>query len=519
MNKSGRANSGKPRWVCRNLGEDRSYCYITTDPNPNSVRDQGGRSVAKRAAPIKFTRKLTGKRFVITSAQNATPIHKGFFEALKAYCKHIDAELVVIPIRYKNPTSRWSRSQAGAEWWVDEVQPYLYNQRKKLGPHLVLLGDIKVVPTAQRPLSGFEGITHAESGIIGHPKLQLATIATPQYALPKIMTTTGSVTLKNYTDSKAGAKGAFHHVFGAAVVEIHGSKFHLRQINALNDGSFIDLDYEYLPDGTHRKAAPALGLVMGDTHVRFIDPKVDKATFGPGGMVERLNPKALVWHDLLDNYAGNPHHLGDPFISIAKYKSSYHVVKDEIEEAIEFLRQRSKGRRGYVVASNHNDFFRRWVNQTDWRRDPANAEFYLKTAAVMAESAKMIENGADYIDPFTYWIKQRVDDTDDIVCLEPDESCLIGGNECSFHGDNGPNGARGTVINLSKIGVRVVSGHGHAPAIEAGHYRTGTSTYLKLEYTTGPSSWLNTHCVIYANGKRSLLNIIGGEWCHDSRRS
>lgn len=28
----------------------------------------------------------------------------------------------------------------------------------------------------------------------------------------------------------------------------------------------------------------------------------------------------------------------------------------------------------------------------------------------------------------------------------------------------------------------------------------------------GASSWLNTHCLLYANGKRSLINVIDGEW-------
>jgi len=40
----------------------------------------------------------------------------------------------------------------------------------------------------------------------------------------------------------------------------------------------------------------------------------------------------------------------------------------------------------------------------------------------------------------------------------------------------------------------------------------GTATG-PLEYTVGsPSGWLNTHGVIYASGKRSLLNIIGNDW-------
>ena len=38
--------------------------------------------------------------------------------------------------------------------------------------------------------------------------------------LPKMMMTTGSCTVKNYTDSKAGKKGEFHHTLGFVIIEI-----------------------------------------------------------------------------------------------------------------------------------------------------------------------------------------------------------------------------------------------------------------------------------------------------------
>ena len=81
-----------------------------------------------------------------------------------------------------------------------------------------------------------------------------------------------------------------------------------------------------------------------------------------------------------------------------------------------------------------------------------------------------------------------------------------------MHGDKGPNGARGSRMNLRRIGVKSIIGHTHSCGIEEGCYQVGTSTALNLEYTSGPSSWLNTHCVVYASGKRSLINIIEGEW-------
>jgi hypothetical protein len=46
--------------------------------------------------------------YVITAAQNATPINKPFFAALQLYCRKRNATLLVVPYRYKNPTSVWS---------------------------------------------------------------------------------------------------------------------------------------------------------------------------------------------------------------------------------------------------------------------------------------------------------------------------------------------------------------------------------------------------------------------------
>ena len=40
----------------------------------------------------------------------------------------------------------------------------------------------------------------------------------------------------------------------------------------------------------------------------------------------------------------------------------------------------------------------------------------------------------------------------------------------------------------------------------------GTNSLLRLDYNSGPSSWLHTDCIVYANGKRSLINFIEGKW-------
>jgi hypothetical protein len=481
------------------------YCYSTTDPN----KPYSGRNEEKEAEKNpQFRRKLGGvKRFVVTAAQNATPVHEGFFQSLLEYCRHNDATLVVIPIRYKNVTSRWPQSQLNAEVWANELQPYLYNQRKKLNENLVLLADIKTQPTAVNPLSGFESLTHGESGILGHTKLQLNTVATPSNRYPKVMTTTGAVTVPNYTDTKAGKKGEFHHALAAVAVDIIGKKFSMRQLNATRDGSFIDLENQYTPTGVSKADRP-LALVFGDTHRASMDKTVEKVTFAPDGMVEQLDPEHLVFHDLHDGISTNHHIKNDPFAQVAKRQGLLHLVKEEVMQDVMWLARVCKGRRGVLVASNHDDFLARWLREQDWRQDPENSEFYLETALHLV---KEIKAGNVVPHPFSYWV-DRLKSKAPIKCLERDESFALNGVELSMHGDKGPNGSRGSRKNLRRIGIKSIIGHSHSPGIEEGCYQTGTSTPLRLDYNQGPSSWMHCHCVLYANGKRSLLFIIDGEW-------
>jgi hypothetical protein len=170
---------------------------------------------------------------------------------------------------------------------------------------------------------------------------------------------------------------------------------------------------------------------------------------------------------------------------------------------VDFVNSRSIGRKAVIVDSNHHDFLARWVLRHDWKHDPRNARFYLETAMAMLASARMTGHGAEYDDPFAYWVK-KLGIGDGVKMLGADESYTLAGIECGMHGHRGPNGARGSLKNLSRLGSKVITGHSHTPGIEEGHYQVGTSTPLRLEYTHGPSSWLNTHCVVYATGKRSL---------------
>jgi hypothetical protein len=454
------------------------------------------------------------RRFVITSAQNATPPKQEFLASLKKYCSHNNAQLIVIPYRYHNPTSMWTENDKSRDWWHKDLEKYLLVTRTEISPGLVVMADVRTQPTAVRPLSGMEAMTGGKSCILPHPKLELVTVPTPQNRLAKIMCTTGAVTEKNYTESKAGKKGDFHHSFAAVVVEVlDNGAFFIRQLNSKRDGSFCDLNKEYTPRRVLRASPDAL--VMGDTHVRFMDPEAREALFGESGMITQMKPKILVWHDVQDSYSVSPHHRkpGQFFVQLAKFKGNYANAEDELLRTFRFIDKNTpRGVTNVFPYSNHPDMLSRWVAQVDPKTDPANCVFWAKTFQFMAEGTEMRENGEYTPDPFKYWANRWLLCYKRCHFLGVNDSYQINDIEVGMHGHLGPNGSRGNLRSTAKIGVKTVTAHTHAPAIIEGAYQVGTSSFLRLAFMKGPSSHAHCHCWIYRNGKRSLQFSVGTDW-------
>lgn len=263
-----------------------------------------------------------------------------------------------------------------------------------------------------------------------------------------------------------------------------------------------------------RSGIPLAALVMGDAHIEFIDPQASKATFGKGGIVSVLKPKKLIWHDTHDFYSRNHHHRGEVFVNYVKHHTGRDNVEVWLDHTYGFIdRVTPPGTENVFVPSNHTDAISKWVKETDPRSDPENAVFWARTFTAMCEGATWTDSGARTIDPFAYWGVRKLKTAAQARFLSRSESFQVCGIECGFHGDKGTNGSRATIKSFTRIGVKSVTGHGHGPGIDGPAYRVGTKSLLTLEYNTGsPSSWLHTDCAIYENGKRSLMNIIDGEW-------
>ncbi len=181
------------------------------------------------------------KRFIITWAQNNTPINKGLLKNIEAYADFIDADIHVILGRYKNPTSVFE--DVGQEYWTPEIVKYGDANRHDIHKYVSIMSDVKIQPTAVNPMTGMQAMSGINSCVFGSPKVQMEMIPVLEGNMPKMMVTTGAITQKNYTDSKSGKIGEFHHTFGFCIVEIKDKdRFFIRQVTADDKtGNFTDL--------------------------------------------------------------------------------------------------------------------------------------------------------------------------------------------------------------------------------------------------------------------------------------
>jgi len=443
---------------------------------------------------------MQAETYVITAAVNATKAHAGFLKTLQLYCSMRGARLVVIPMRYKNPTRR--DEVADDDWWDARLAPYITHERTKLAKGLVVLADIKIQPTAVNPLQGWLTVSGTDSAILGHTKIALRTVATNPGVPAKLVLTTGACTVEQYSDTNAGRRGEFHHTLGAVVVEVDGARNHIRHICPMRDGSFIDLGTKYTARGAER-APQAEVLTMGDIHAEMADPSVTEAT---KALASLIRPRYLVLHDVL-NFGAASHHARY-FEKFRRHVSGTSGVLHELKATARHVDTLAQLADTTVIAgSNHHDHFGQWLERAEHANDMENALVFHETKAAMLRA---IHEGG-YCDPFKHWMDKLMTSGDRLHWLKPGESFMRHGIEFAWHGHKGPNGARGSTRGFANIGAKVTKGHSHGAEIIDGAHSVGTSSKMDMGYNVdSPSSWTHTHDITYANGKRTLIHCVGG---------
>jgi len=455
-------------------------------------------------------------RYILTAAVNNTNVHEAFWENLSALAEYYSAPIYIRRIAYN--LSAWRRLGSDTEieggpdeaiQWDSRVLPFVNEDRVELAPDLQWAGDAPMTATATSPLSGYDTFTGSASAVFGATKIEMRSIATMREDHAKILYTTGVVTQRNYSETKVGQKADWHHIYGAMLVEVDSDgDWFVRPIVGDESGLIHDLNIT-VSDGEAVEGCNLAALTPGDIHVADLDVEIEDTLCE---IIDTLQPAEIHLHDVHDHKSRSHHDRKNPFRQFELHDSDADDVREEVKADAAFLSKISRSfMKSVVVASNHDDHLRRWLAESDWRQDPKNARFYLQAADAMLEG---IEAGADF--NLLEWACQKEGCPNDVAFLRPDASHIVAGVECGLHGDQGPNGSRGAIRALSKIGVKVNIGHSHSAGIMDGAWQCGLTggdkQHVTLDYARGPSSWSRTMIGTFPNGKRTMITMRGLKW-------
>lgn len=484
----------------------------------NANRTPSGLPASSSKSPINHKPHKIDEIHVVTAVQSNTNPHPAF-QTILNYCRSRGATLHCIPHRYMTKSVFEQKDETYATAFIPHLRAELNADGQLVGTdveiangHGVIMGSAKIAATAVNPTNRFGSIGGNKWVFLGHPQIQLKMIPTAQDTLPKMVCSSGSMCVANYREGTAGKAGEFHHVIGATVIEVCGDYMHVRQLNADDKGIIYDIHGKY----SQRKVEPLDGIeaiVTGDEHEMFVSPHVKHQTYGPGGIVQTLQPKRIVRHDVLDFWSANHHHVNEPITQFIKHHSGTNSVEREIDQCILFLDETTPDAPWFVenviVASNHPEALTKWLQNARIDRDPENAYIFHKMWCQVLESARMTNKGIEFIDPFEAYVKEQA--AKKHTFTNRDKQFMIAGIDVSQHGDKGANGARGSIGGFSKGTNKMIIAHGHTPGIDKGVYQVGHSTD-GLYYAKGHSSWFNSDAIIYPNGKRTLIHILPIGW-------
>lgn len=514
-------------------------------PEARNIFATGHQVVRRRIIGLPAKGVLT---LVMTSAQDGTAVHNGFWSKLNSYVDYkrgisggAGAELIVSGFTYNKKMfgsfhEKTSAAFLSAEdlhemddremrklvYFDDRIEGYWSEDRIELEDRLDLCAEINTLPTAVNPLSGFQTYTNGRWGIFPHAKQHLESVARMPGKPYKANVTTGSCTVPNYVAKKAGQKAEMHHTIGAVIVEcLPDGRFWVRTITADPEtGNFYDLDCFVDDDGVH-KNRPVATISYGDIHHEKVDPEVARATWGyfpehgttvpawsKASLLERLKPQYQFFHDVSDFAPRNHHNIADPHFLAMTYFRREASVEHELRRVARFLGTTSRPWcKSVVVQSNHDNAFLKWLKTAEIRWDPENAELYHRSQAIIYKSLRETGQPAPI---FEVTLRDLAETPiDEVQFIDEQDSFEVHGIEHSQHGHLGPNGSRGSPLGLSKVAPKMTTGHTHSPCIRDGLFVSGACA-MEMGYNRGPTSWAIAHTIGHHDGNRQILFFDGG---------
>lgn len=528
--------AGGQRAAARKLGVPRSTLQYRVWQAQEAIRKER----AIRAPLVEPRPKKGVQRFIFSSAQDNTFLDsrsQNFLKNLEAYGKSENASIHIAGFTYQKGLFEDHSKEAGI--YDPKIASYLMQARMEIDNRIAFCGEMNILPTAVRPLSGLDTYTRHMDGIIPHPKIALESVPTPKHQRAKQIMTTGCVTPPNYVAKKAGLKAQFHHVIGALLVEIDANgKCFTRHLLADGQGNFQDLTKK-VTDGVVTDGHRVHAVNWGDIHIEKMDPVSYETCWGivpefdehgketdmrnwkvsqkSGSMLDVLRPQFQFFHDTSDFSPRNHHNINDPHFRFRMFAQGSDSVEDALRKAATFLFKTTRmDTESVIVESNHDLAYLKWLRTNDYRNDPVNALFFLQSQYEVYQAL----NREDHDFSIFEWAMQHLCPQPgrlDCTFLREDDSFMILGDhttgiQCAMHGHIGANGGRPSPTAFARMGPKLNIGHVHSPYIRDGVYAAGLEGLLDQGYNKGASGWSQTEIITYDNGRRTLVTRDGPDW-------
>lgn len=447
------------------------------------------------------------KRFVVTSAVTGCEVDEDFYGSIKNYCKLQNAALLIL-VSSDASNASGKISKYGT---IDKrlAQECIVIEDTDLNSN-IFLSTIKLSAKNVDPISGLDRIGQRDGTFVfASPKQRMHMVATSNIKLPHALMTTGAITKPNYVhaggymNERVSYVADHDHVMGAIIVEIvDNDEYHYRQVQASkHDGSFIDLGVRYTKKTAGKESPEAI--IPGDWHSGETDPHVAEAI---AEMCALMKPNKMILHDAFNGMCVNHHEDHYKLLRAKRAMANELSLSQELAGLAKDLNYLSTlVKQVVVVKSNHDEFLSgHYLQKGKYVDDPHNHYLALKLAQAMMEGHDPIRVGTEM---------HGLNPGAKVRWMARDEDYKIAGIQVGAHGDQGANGKKNPgLAGMEKSYGNCVFGHSHTPGILRGAWSVGTSSYLKLCYNSGPSSWMQTVCLVYANGSRQLINVIEGKW-------
>lgn len=485
----------------------------------NIIMEENGDFISQRFSTLKSlfdgsrnvnSENSVGKRFIVTTAVGDCKANMSFLKAIDTYCEHMNAKIVIMPC--ESTTNSFENETALFDPIFNDPKYLFVTRDEKLNENLKLCS-IQVSANQIKATTGLSRLGTSGSYIFASPK-QFLDYKPSGHTKGKnySIMTTGACTEKSYFNNKFVSKRLSYiadhdHTIGAIIVEIVDDKqFHFRQVQADENGNFIDLGVEYRSDGTVVTDIP-MNIVFGDIHAINIDCDAFDSFLHD---FKNFHIKEVFLHDLFDGNSVN-HHIS----TIEEKTKRYYLGKESLNHEListygilEDINSELAPEKIFVVKSNHDEFLTRYLSEGRYVSDPTNHYLSLKIATALFEEKDVLQHAFEVVSQYNSFPMYL----DNVCFLNRNHSYKISGIQMAAHGDKGVNGAKPSLNGLEEVYGDCVVAHNHTPAIQRGVFRVGTMSKLDQGYNVGPNSWAHTNCIVYDNGQRQLVNFVNNTY-------